>query len=59
MALEQDASSRTENLYASCRKRGYHPESRIMLKTGQQEKLYPPSNVSVLLAAVSPTTTFG
>ena len=49
MALEQDASSRSENLHVNSRKRGlvHCTESRIVLKTGQQEKLYPPTDVSV------------
>ena len=56
MALEQDAPSRSENLYVSCMKT---TESRIVLKTGQQEKLNPSTDISVSLAAMSPTTTFG
>ena len=52
MALEQDASSRSQNVHVSCsKKRLAHlvhcTESRIMLKTGQQEKLYPPTDISV------------
>ena len=47
MALEQDASSRSENVHVSLRKRLARLESRALLKTGQQEKLYPPTNVSL------------
>ena len=40
MALEQDGSSRLKNVHCT--------ESRIVLKTGEQEKLYLPTDVSVL-----------
>ena len=58
MTLEQAASSRPENLYVSYRRKGYTMESQIMLKTGRQKKLYPPTRCQ-RPAAVSPTTTFG
>ena len=51
MALEQEASNRPENLHVVGKEAStllvHCMESRIVLKTGQQEKLYLPTNVNV------------
>ena len=52
MALERDASSLSENFLVVGKETTYlahRTESRIVLKTRQQEKVYPPTDVSVSL----------
>ena len=62
MALEQDASSRSENLHVSCRKEAstlstLHGIANCV-KNGTTRKIAS-SNGCQRLAAVSPTTAFG
>ena len=53
MALEQDTSSRSENLYKRVTHLLHCRESPILFKTGQ-EKLYPPTHISASLVELSP-----
>ena len=57
MALEQDASSRSENLHVGRRKRASTLRIASCVKNGTTRKIVS-SNQCQPLAAVSPTTTF-